>query len=152
PWGSFEGWSDTVRSAVVWAGLPDPGLTRVGLARSDPKRSAIATLISYLANAPANGWLASQIIGQAMSTSPTQEQIALKEALLSLCSTDNNLLPNPVGQKLGSLRDKVVGGYRLTIAKEDNQGRRWRAVPVDPDGCVAAPSATVVAPSVRCGA
>ncbi len=24
-WGSFEGWSDLVRGAVVFAGLPDPG-------------------------------------------------------------------------------------------------------------------------------
>ncbi|MEO2015588.1 MAG: hypothetical protein ABGZ53_14590 [Fuerstiella sp.] len=27
-WGSFEGWSDVVRSAVVFAGLPDPADTR----------------------------------------------------------------------------------------------------------------------------
>jgi hypothetical protein len=27
--GSFEGWSDLVRSAVVWIDLPDPGETRV---------------------------------------------------------------------------------------------------------------------------
>src|SRR6516162_3650598 len=30
-WGSYEGWSALVRSAVVWVGLPDPGLTRVVL-------------------------------------------------------------------------------------------------------------------------
>src|SRR5207249_851796 len=28
-WGSFEGWSALVRSAVVWVGLPDPGQTRL---------------------------------------------------------------------------------------------------------------------------
>jgi hypothetical protein len=28
PWGSFEGWSDLVRSALVWANLPDPGDSR----------------------------------------------------------------------------------------------------------------------------
>jgi hypothetical protein len=27
-WGSFEGWSDLVRSCLVWLGLPDPGETR----------------------------------------------------------------------------------------------------------------------------
>lgn len=27
-WGSFEGWSDLVRGAIVWCGLTDPGLTR----------------------------------------------------------------------------------------------------------------------------
>jgi hypothetical protein len=27
-WGSFEGWSELVRGAIVWSGLADPGLTR----------------------------------------------------------------------------------------------------------------------------
>jgi hypothetical protein len=31
PWGSFEGWSGVVREAVVFAGLPDPGETRLAL-------------------------------------------------------------------------------------------------------------------------
>src|SRR5262245_44615863 len=33
-WGSFEGWSALVRSAVVWADLPDPGETRLQLQES----------------------------------------------------------------------------------------------------------------------
>lgn len=33
PWGSFEGWSDLVRQAVVWVGMADPGATRTELAR-----------------------------------------------------------------------------------------------------------------------
>jgi hypothetical protein len=28
-WGSFEGWTGLVRSAVVWVGMPDPGETRL---------------------------------------------------------------------------------------------------------------------------
>lgn len=31
PWGSFEGWSNVVREAVVFAGMPDPGMTRLAL-------------------------------------------------------------------------------------------------------------------------
>src|SRR5262249_21875370 len=44
-WGSFEGWSGVVRSAVVWVGLPDPGETRLILqAQSDvaAERGAVA--------------------------------------------------------------------------------------------------------------
>src|SRR5262249_4519507 len=33
-WGSFEGWSRLVRSAVIWVGLPDPGETRLLLQES----------------------------------------------------------------------------------------------------------------------
>src|SRR5262249_53126029 len=28
-WGSFEGWSALVRSAIVWVNMPDPGETRL---------------------------------------------------------------------------------------------------------------------------
>jgi hypothetical protein len=31
PWGSFESWSNLIRAAVVWLGLPDPGATRLAL-------------------------------------------------------------------------------------------------------------------------
>lgn len=24
PWGSYEPWSDLIRGAIVWAGMPDP--------------------------------------------------------------------------------------------------------------------------------
>jgi hypothetical protein len=47
PFGSFEGWSGLVRQAVVWAGLPDPCLTRTRLAEtSDVTGDSLARLIS----------------------------------------------------------------------------------------------------------
>ncbi|MGQ0633420.1 MAG: bifunctional DNA primase/polymerase [Planctomycetaceae bacterium] len=33
-WGGFEAWSDLVRGCLVWAGEPDPGETRAGLAEA----------------------------------------------------------------------------------------------------------------------
>ncbi len=44
-WGSYAGWSDLIRSAVVWAGLADPGETRVNIADADPTAEAIGTLM-----------------------------------------------------------------------------------------------------------
>ena len=41
PWGSYESWSEVVRAAVVWAGLPDPALTRIAL-QSAADRNALA--------------------------------------------------------------------------------------------------------------
>jgi hypothetical protein len=49
PWGSYEGWSETVREAVVFAGLPDPGETRLQLQTlADRDASAISSVISAL--------------------------------------------------------------------------------------------------------
>ena len=46
PMGSFEGWSASVRQAVVWAGLPDPAGARRELAqRADQDAIGLARLI-----------------------------------------------------------------------------------------------------------
>src|SRR5262249_9630838 len=49
PWGSYEGWSGLVREAVVFAGLPDPGLARMSLAPSgDREVGALVALMDAL--------------------------------------------------------------------------------------------------------
>lgn len=46
PWGSFEAWSDNIRSALVWVGAPDPCLGREGLeAASDELFEAHSDLL-----------------------------------------------------------------------------------------------------------
>ncbi len=45
-YGSFEGWSRLVREAIVWAGQPDPCLTRDKLAeRSDTTADVLGQLL-----------------------------------------------------------------------------------------------------------
>lgn len=49
PWGSYEGWSSVVREAVVFAGLPDPGETRLALqTAADRDANAMTALIGGL--------------------------------------------------------------------------------------------------------
>ncbi len=49
PWGSFEPWSDIVREAVVFAGMPDPGETRIELQSSaDRDAQTMAAMINAL--------------------------------------------------------------------------------------------------------
>jgi hypothetical protein len=51
PWGSFEGWTDLVRSAIVWCGLTDPGETRTELrATSDSEVGALRQMLEALAH------------------------------------------------------------------------------------------------------
>jgi hypothetical protein len=48
PWGGFNGWSDLIRSAVVWAGFPDPFLTRHRLVTTDEDRQRASALMDVL--------------------------------------------------------------------------------------------------------
>src|SRR5262249_29908641 len=48
-WGSFEGWSRLVRSAIVWVDLPDPGETRLLLqASADVTAECMSVLLECL--------------------------------------------------------------------------------------------------------
>ncbi len=48
PFGRFEQWSSEIREAIVWAGLPDPCLTREEVIDADPERdSALAVLSNW---------------------------------------------------------------------------------------------------------
>jgi hypothetical protein len=44
PYGSFEQWSDEIRSAMVWAGLKDPCATRAQITANDPERESTLRL------------------------------------------------------------------------------------------------------------
>jgi hypothetical protein len=49
PWGSFQEWSDVVRSAIVWCEQPDPGKTRRGLTESaDARAQALPLLLDVI--------------------------------------------------------------------------------------------------------
>jgi hypothetical protein len=55
-WGSFEGWSDLVRGAIVWCGLADPGLTRVEVRDSaDSDSESLLNFMRALKDVDPNG-------------------------------------------------------------------------------------------------
>jgi putative DNA primase/helicase len=46
PLASFEGWSDTVRSALMWLGLADPVKSMESIRADDPDRSALLAVLT----------------------------------------------------------------------------------------------------------
>ncbi|HEV3003785.1 MAG TPA: hypothetical protein VGX78_04960, partial [Pirellulales bacterium] len=121
PWGSFEGWSNLVRQAVVWAGLPDPGGAREELARrSDREAGALRGLIAGLAELDPEsvGVTAAEIV-KALDVAPPstipQRLEGLRDAVLELCPAAGGKLPNirSVGNKLRRLRGRIVGGRMI---------------------------------------
>lgn len=122
-WGSFEGWSDLVRQALVWAGLPDPGATREELARtSDREAAALRALIL--------GWPEVDPEGTGLTASKLIERLEknpdsfddVRGTVLELCPAPAGKLPGArsLGNKLRHLRGRVVGGK--TIDRRDSHG------------------------------
>ncbi len=131
-WGSFEGWSDVVRSTVVWLGLPDPAATREprqegGGAARDPVDGLILGLDQLLPR-----------LGGSASSREILEELAAGRSLgryQTLCSSladhfpalDAETLPTPaqLSAKLGSLRGRPAGDTCVEQGPRSSRGVRW---------------------------
>jgi putative DNA primase/helicase len=83
---SFEGWSDTLRSALIWLGCPDPVETMETARRDDPTLQAMEAVFAALKDALGVGReyasSAAEIIQRAYMTQSPHP--GLKEALLAV--------------------------------------------------------------------
>ena len=127
PWGSFEGWSDLVRSAVVWVGLADPGASRRELASvADREAIALRQLLDSWAELDplGHGVTVAEVIRE-LAENPIRHE-AVRSALFELAPPRDGKTLNPrsVGNKLAHLRRRVAGG-RCLDSKRTKLGALW---------------------------
>jgi len=145
PWGSFEGWSSVVREALVFAGLPDPGLTREELqASADLDAEALRELLLGIARLGPDrrGVTAADIVAAAKGEGCDPDQAAdLKAAIEQLAG---RLDPKALGYRLRAFKRRNVGGLMLDPTTDGHKGTgiRWTVRPVGPSS----PSAGAIAP------
>lgn len=138
PFGSFEGWSSVVRSAVVWAGLPDPNATRVHLERvADVVGDSIRDFYSALAafDPLRLGVIPAELIRTLWpSNSPApgdSNSIALRTAIETLIGLPPGRLPTArqLGNRFRGLRGRIVDGLCIdTDPVRTGGGMKWRLV------------------------
>jgi hypothetical protein len=136
PFGSFEGWSNLVREAVVWVGLPDPCRTRTRLVESsDTTVDSLGQLIqAWRQYDCANAGI---VVSDMLATLYRKEfppsddaSVTMRAALENLvgCPPGKAPAPRQVGNKLRHFRRRVVGGLYLdSNPNEHNRnGAVWR--------------------------
>jgi hypothetical protein len=134
PWGSFEGWSRLVRSAVVWAGLPDPNETRVQLrTTADLQRNSLGGVLCGLEalDPEGRGVSTSKVIEFCMGVIATdgrrnpvtEEGAAMREALGRLCAKLDNSVS--VGKALSSVCGRMFEGRRLISREVKARAKLW---------------------------
>ncbi|TWT40489.1 hypothetical protein RAS1_42000 [Phycisphaerae bacterium RAS1] len=145
PFGSFEGWSNVVREAVVWVGLPDPCLTRTKLAESaDSTADALGQLVSAWKQYDwsGNGVVVSEMLNSLYP--PQREHAQRDEASVAMRAAIENVVGCPpgkpptsrqVGNKLRHFRRRVVGGVYLDFNPNEyhRNGVVWRLKNVEAD-------------------
>ena len=133
PWGSYEGWSDSVRQAVVFAGLTDPCRTRMDfVTAADTERTALVALLDGLEELDpfGHGQTAPEILRR-LDRSPDEHR-GLREAILELCPQKDGkpFLPTArqLGRRLGLLRRRVVGDRMVDRMQRTVDVIAWRVV------------------------
>jgi putative DNA primase/helicase len=135
-WPGFERWSQVVRAAVVWSGLPDPIASFT--AAPEPTSATDATIADLVV-----GW--SELRAEFLGGCSTRQALdalnrATPEAYPRLRRAVAVLAPGPlnerstadrIGRCLRRYRDEQHEGWALVLAGSGNQGNRWavRSVP-----------------------
>lgn len=142
PYGSFEAWSDLIRSALVWAGAPDPCAGREGLeAASDETFEAHAELMSawYACYGEKLTTLAAMVADIQLGSTPpntsssartdTMQQFDyLRDALgfFDPRFDGQHLHPTPIGKALKRLCGRVIDHKTLKQNdKRSKYGMQW---------------------------
>jgi hypothetical protein len=125
PWGEpFQQWSDLVRNALVWAGLPDPDTRKTLATQVDDDSGLLAAIME--------AWPGPATVAEAISKAEVGEAPALLAALEELPHGEKR--KHALGQLLKHHRGRVVKGRRFE--KTDHAHPKWQVVQsgVSPSG------------------
>jgi putative DNA primase/helicase len=134
PLPSFEKWSDTVRSPVVWLGRSDPAETIATSRGNDPARLARAEVFStWAAEVGINesGYLSVELADLAEERNEDSSawlRPALRNALLSVARYHNGesrIDVRRLGSWLRKASSNIAGGYKLIVNQSDAARPRW---------------------------
>lgn len=130
-WGSFEGWSALVRSAVVWVDLPDPGASRLMLQESSDVTAENMELLLACwerMDTERRGLTAAEVI-QMYKNAPDLQADWHADLTVAI----EMLLAKPdarsLGTKLRSYRRRIFGGRFIDRAGDDHRAARWAVFP-----------------------
>ena len=126
-WGSFESWAEVIRGSIVWAGGPDPLLTRATALAGDETAGLIEKLITGIEIAdPSSVGLTTSEIGRITSGLPgnVRSNESLDEAVYEICG--DRFDPRRFGSKVQSLRGRVWQGRCIEGQSAGGGVKRWR--------------------------
>jgi hypothetical protein len=139
---SFEGWSDTVRSAIAWLGMPDPVDSMDKVRADDPETSTLVTLLASWSDSFGTGYshhvMLRDVItkieqvtsaGNAFSHNVTFTNPDLRNAVLGALDQRQPDVKS-LGLWLRGKKDRIVGG--MWFANEvHTHGSYWWVVRSD---------------------
>jgi putative DNA primase/helicase len=133
---SYAGWSDTVRSALIWLNWPDPINTIANVQAEDPIRQQRAAVFSAWAQdlRPDIGYQTAEIIKLAEQyTGSDRAHPALWDALYAVAAPragTAKIDPDRMGKWLSRNLGTIAYGHKLTVERTDKARPRWKLTPL----------------------
>jgi hypothetical protein len=129
PFGRFEQWSNEIRSAIVWAGLPDPCISREDVIAVDPERDATLTVLgSWFRCLGEEATTLSSLVARA------QTDDDLQQALLDIATDQKHadtVSPRRLGAWCRARLGRVVRDLKLEQGVDARSGfKTWRVVSI----------------------
>jgi len=126
PYGSFEEWSDWIRSALVWLGETDPCLSRTALEDDDPVLSSLHAVLSlWSRDLGPRVYTAAEVCAKAEG----DLLIALQDIAASRRDPEK-LDPRRLGKWLVKYKGRVANGLRIVRGDDvEKKMALWQVVP-----------------------
>jgi hypothetical protein len=133
---SFEGWSDTVRSALIWLEQADP-VTSMAMSRDDdPQRGALrALLVSWeevIGTGSASRMTLKEVIALIVETTTKEDGTPAPkwpELTAAIIAVSGDHRHQPDAQRLGcwmrSHKNRVLGDVRFEQKSDPKKGSEW---------------------------
>ncbi|MDH5675764.1 MAG: hypothetical protein OEZ06_26805 [Myxococcales bacterium] len=131
PWGSYEEWSRRVRAPLLWLGLPDPYLTRVGASSAaDHEAELLRKVFAAFAILDANGtgMETAELLRRLKSGRYEELRLTFAE-WVGRTEYDGSPVIRSLAMKLSHVRDRIIGGRAL-----ERRGDRWFLVDTAAEG------------------
>jgi putative DNA primase/helicase len=137
PLGSFEVWSDWVRSAMLWLGQPDPVTTMEKARASDPKLEAMRAVMHQWQEVIGEDTTitVADVIKRANETDlgspsykPDYAHEALREALMNAAGYNGMINGRSLGKWLGERKDKILDGMKFCQNGVSHGSAKWQLV------------------------
>ena len=153
---SYEQWSDTVRSCLVWLGQADPVATMETTREGDPEAQAIRQLHAHWREifTLSAGYTSAQIVARAnVLEGPMGEGTYLHEEFRDLlvrqAGEGRTISTKRLGKWLAKICGRVFDGVRLEVRADPSNGNKYSLRRADDAPGAAAPAAQTDAEAYR---
>jgi len=131
PLGSFEAWSDLVRSALIWLGCADPVTTQDCARADDPTITELSQLLGeWYSAAGSVSHTVKEILDKAAPGNMLHA--GLRDAIIVVAGDGREgIVPVRLGNYLAKNKGRILAGLRLAGDYDRKRKQKiWRVVPV----------------------